>query len=99
VATEVEQAANQNRMKDVYDATKKLSGKCSRGSSHIRDNSGTLLKQADETMDRWVEHFSNLLNRPSPDEEVVIPPSEPLVIDTNPPTLVEIKEAIKNLEE
>ncbi len=98
VATEVEQAANQNRMKEVYDATKKLSGKCSRGSSHIRDNSGTLLKQADETMDRWVEHFSNLLNRPSPDEEVVIPPSEPLVIDTNPPTLVEIKEAIKTLK-
>ena len=98
VATEVEQAANQNRMKEVYDATKKLSGKCSRGSSHIRDNNGTLLKQADETMDRWVEHFSNLLNRPSPDEEVVIPPSEPLVIDTNPPTLVEIKEAIKTLK-
>ena len=49
-------------------------------------------------MDRWVEHFSNLLNRPSPDEEVVIPPSEPLVIDTNPPTLVEIKEAIKTLK-
>ena len=59
VATEVEQAANQNRMKDVYDATKKLSGKYSRGSSHIRDNNGTLLNKADETMDRWVQHFSN----------------------------------------
>jgi len=97
-AAEAELAANQHRMKDVYDITKQISGKNKKSGTHIRDKLGNLIEDHEELKNRWVEHFSELLNRPEPEEEVHIEPSDPLDINCNPPNIHEIKEAIKKLK-
>ena len=35
-----------------------------------------MLKTDEETLNRWTEHFNDILTVPSPDEEVYIPLSE-----------------------
>ena len=99
LATKAENAARQNRMKEVYDITRKLTGKFNKSSSHIRDKQGNLLKTDEDNLNRWAEHFNDILNVPSSEEEVDIPPSEDtLDILTEPPSLQEIKEALKTLK-
>ena len=98
LATKAENAANQNRMRDVYETTKIMAGKYHKAASHIRDKDGSLLKTDEDILNRWAEHFNELLNLPSPDEEADIPPSEPLDINCDPPSLEEVKEAIKTLK-
>ena len=98
LAMQAEIAANQNRLKDVYEITKSIAGKVSKSGSHIRDKDGSLLKTDEDILNRWAEHFTELLNLPPPEEEVEIPPSDPLDIDCEAPNLMEIKEAIKSLK-
>ena len=99
LATRAENAARQNRMKEVYDITRKLTGKFNKSSSHIRDKQGNLLKTDEDTLNRWSEHFNDVLNVPSPDIEADIPPAEDtLDILTEPPSLEEIKIALKTLK-
>lgn len=95
---QAEIAANQNRLKDVYEITKSIAGKVSKSGSHIRDKDGSLLKTDEDILNRWAEHFTELLNLPAPEEEVEIPSSDPLDIDCEAPSLMEIKEAIKSLK-
>ena len=98
LAAEAELASAQNRMRDVYNITKKLSGKTMKSSSRIRNKEGDFIDSPEEAKDRWVEHFSEILNRPPPEEEASIEPSEPLDINTDPPPIGEIKEAIRGLK-
>ncbi len=44
LAMQKEIAANQNRLRDVYEITKSIAGKVSKSGSHIRDKDGLLLK-------------------------------------------------------
>ena len=47
---------------------------------------------------RWMEHFENLLNRPPPDNPPeVLPARNDLPINTDPPTVVEIRKAMNKL--
>ena len=98
LAMQAENAANQNRMKDVYEITKSIAGKVHKSGSHIRDKDGSLLKTDEDIPNRWAEHFTELLNLPVPEEETEIPPSDALDIDCRAPNLLEIKEAIKSLK-
>ena len=41
-AMQAENAANQNRMKDVYEINKSIAGKVHKSGSHIRDKDGSL---------------------------------------------------------
>ena len=81
LAMQAENAANQNRMKDVYEITKSIAGKVHKSGSHIRDKDGSLLKTDEDILNRWAEHFTELLNLPVPEEETEIPPSDALDID------------------
>ena len=47
---------------------------------------------ADKQLNRWAEHFEELLNRPAPQNQPHIQPAETdLPIDCNKPTREEIK--------
>ena len=35
----------------------------------IRDREGQMLMTTDQQLKRWVEHFTDLLNRPAPEEQ------------------------------
>ena len=53
------------------------------------------MKEAEE-LARWKEYFESILNRPEPDQVAEIPPAvEDLDICIDPPTMEEVKAAIK----
>ncbi len=95
---QAEIAANQNRLKDVYEITKSIAGKVSKSGSHIRDKDGSLLKTDEDILNIWAEHLTEPLNLPPTEEEVEIPPFDHLDIDCEAPNLMEIKEAIRSLK-
>ena len=81
LATQAEDAAASGNMKDLYDTTKKLaavSGEIHSYNNQVKDKEGNALTGDDDQLQRWIDHFSELLNRPSPTETPSIPeaPSE-----------------------
>ena len=66
LANEAEIAANQHRIKDLYELTRILKGRNSSASKPIKDeHSNTLTKQQDE-LNRLGKFFEVLLNQPLP---------------------------------
>ena len=64
----------------------------------VKDKQGNLLTSEQEQNQRWVEHFSKVLNRPDPKNPPDIAPSSDLDINTDPPTREEIIRAVKTLK-
>jgi sorting nexin-29 len=97
---EAEEAAKKKDMKKVYTITKKLAGK-SQGQQDmpVKDKEGKIISGEKETLERWREHFSTILNRPDPLRTAEIPEAEQdLEIDTGEITVDEVREAIKTLK-
>ena len=86
-------------MKTLYDITKKLSGKYGHSERPVKDKEGNQLVGEENQRQRWVEHFEDLLNRPSPANPPNIQPAEnDLDIDCSAPSQEEIRQAIKQLK-
>ena len=66
LAEEAERAAASRNTKQLYDTTKKLAGKFKKSERPIRDKNGTVLTGVDMQLNRWAEHFGELLNIPRP---------------------------------
>lgn len=99
LAEEAERASQEGNMKQLYDTTKKLSGKYNRPERPVKDKEGNQLVGEENQKQRWVEHFEELLNRPPPSNPPQILPAEnDLDIDCNPPSREEIRQAIKQLK-
>lgn len=99
LAQEAEEAAGKNNLKELYMTTKKLTGKFRRSNTQIRDKQGRLLTTKEEQLQRWNEHFKELLNRPPPVYEVEIPPATHILeVSCAPPTRTEVKKAITSLK-
>ena len=75
LAEEAERAAASRNMKQLYDMTKKLAGKFKKSERPIRDKNGTVLTGVDKQLNRWAEHFGELLNRPIPQNQPDIQPA------------------------
>lgn len=98
LAREAEEAAAKGNLKDLYDNTRKLTGKYQQTNKPIKDKAGRLLGNAQEQMQRWAEHFKDLLNRPVPQGQPDIDPAaKDLTIDCSKPKKAEIKKAILQL--
>ena len=92
LAQEAEKAAASRDMKQLYDTTRKLAGKFKTSERPIRDKNGSVLMGADKQLNRWAEHFEELLNRPAPQNQPDIQPAETdLPKDCNKPNRQEIK--------
>ena len=76
MAQEAEEAAANGNMKQLYDITKKLTGKFGRIERPVKDKNGSALVGADKQLSRWAEHFEELLNRPAPANAPDIPAAE-----------------------
>ncbi|KAI8514967.1 hypothetical protein Bbelb_075580 [Branchiostoma belcheri] len=99
IAAEAEVAASKQDMKTLYKITKTLSGKRRQVNKPVQDKEGKLLATKEEQLERWKEHFTEILNRTPPLEPPVVqPPEEMLDIRTGPPTKVEIRKAISSLK-
>ena len=86
-------------MKQLYDTTKRLAGKFTKSERPIRDKNGTVLTGVDKQLNRWTEHFGQLLNRRRPHNQPDIQPAEEdLPINCNKATREEIKRAIGHIK-
>ena len=98
VAQEADEAAASGNMKQLYDITKKLTGKFGRTELPAKDKNGRVFMGADKQLSRWAEYFE-LLNRPAPANTPDIPTAEEnLPIDCAKPTMEEIRKVIKQLK-
>ena len=87
-------------MKIVYDTTRIISGKHRTSMTRpVKDKHGNDVYEQEGQLNRWREHFEQLLNRPPPESTPEILPARlDLPINTNPPTKKEIEEAIKQIK-
>ncbi|KAK4471060.1 hypothetical protein MN116_000571 [Schistosoma mekongi] len=99
LATTAEKAAREGNMKQLYDTTKKLADKHGKPQRPIKNKEGKTLTEIEEQKNRWVEHFEELLNRPAPPNppDIEAAPTD-LPIDVTPPTMEEIKMAIRQIK-
>ena len=99
LAEEAKQAAGRGNMKELYDTTRKLSGKYCHPERPVKDKEGNAMIGNEQQLDRWAEHFEELLNRPAPPNPPVIHPAEDdLPINCDRPAREEIKKAIQQLK-
>lgn len=91
--------ATSSQQRSSYLTTRKLTGKFRHGQAKIKNSQGVLLITKEDQVKRWTEHFRDLLNRQPPQltADITIAP-DPLEIDCNPPTKMEIRKAIKALK-
>ena len=89
-------------MRTVYALTKKLSNEeTHKNSPAIEDKNGNLINGRVETLERWNEHFKEILNRKDPEKPIIDAETEATVIEEiniQEPTNEEIKRAIKHLK-
>lgn len=100
-ARELQTLADKHHMREFFRATKEIYGPTPTSSAPLKseDESRTLVT-AEEIKERWAEHFSTLLNRPSTaDEEALnqIPQYPTRTCMDQPPSLDETIKAIKQL--
>ncbi|XP_043922942.1 uncharacterized protein LOC122798228, partial [Protopterus annectens] len=95
LAVEAELAAYSGNTKMLYDITKQLSGKYSKPERPVKDKQGKTINSIEHQLKRWVEHFEELLNRPSPlNPPIIEPANEDLPINCEKPSKEEIRKAI-----
>ncbi|VDO80394.1 unnamed protein product [Schistosoma margrebowiei] len=99
LATTAEKAAREGNIKQLYDSTKKLSGKYSKLERPVKDKEGNPITEIQQQRNRWVEYFEELLNRPAPTNPPDIEAAHTdLPIDINPPTKEEIRMAVRQIK-
>jgi hypothetical protein len=92
LAREAESAASNQRMGQIYQVTKQLSGRKAQVSMPIKDKNNNMLTTEQEQYSRWKEHVQEVLSRKDPEAPM------DLEIDTDPPSTLEIQKAIKSLK-
>ena len=96
LAVKAEEAASYGDSQTLYGTIRKLGGNFGMPEVPVKDKEGKSIPGDKKQMDRWVEHFEELLNRPLPDEPPDIEPAEEdLEVDCDAPDLDEILLAIK----
>ena len=100
LASQVEEAAHRGEQGQVYKITKLVSGRYRRATEiQFVDRQGRLLTTEAEKEARWVEHFSEVLNKPPTTTEVEVQyPDTDLDVSTAPPEKEEIIAAIRSLK-
>ncbi|VDP50185.1 unnamed protein product [Schistosoma margrebowiei] len=94
-----EKAAREGNMRQLYDTTKKLSGNRRKPERPVKSKECEVITNIEEQLNRWVEHFKELLNRPAPlnPPNIEAAPTD-LPINVGPPAIEEISMAIRQLK-
>ena len=69
-ASAAEKAAENGRNRELYNMTKAIVGERKRQEVGVRNKQGELRTEAREKLQRWVEQFSEILNRDDPTNPV-----------------------------
>lgn len=98
LSEKAEKAANGGHMKILYQTTKMITGKYGRSEIAVKDKDEKAIFGKEAQGNRWVEHFSELLNRPPPcNPPEIMPARKDLPICCDEPTKKEIIDAIMKL--
>ena len=96
---EAEEAADRQDLKTLYRINKMLNNGFKNNDVPVKDTDDNVLSKEAEKLARWKGHFESILNRPEPEQVVEIPPvAEDLNICIDPPTMEEVKGAIKAMK-
>ena len=103
IATEAEDAARKQHMRTLYGLTKTLCNERQRRSTAVFDKEGNLISGKDAIKSRWTEHFKDVFNTDEPENPITENDecnfnNRIEEITVNAPTIVEVKEAIKKLQ-
>jgi hypothetical protein len=99
-AKQAQHAAENGRQKELYGIVKPLTGQNMRKTAAATNRNGEILKNKAARLGRWKEHFQEVLSRDAledPPQEVE-EEMEELDISEEPPTVQEIKTALKALK-
>ena len=86
---------------NFYDSLKIAYGPLDKSIAPVRSSDGALIKDKSGILNRWAEHFCDLLNRVHPTDPNFlesVPQLETLHHLDNPPTLAEVEKAIASLK-
>jgi hypothetical protein len=98
-AAEAEQAAKSHNNKALFGISKNLGKQSKEGNAGaVRDKDGVMLTTEDEQVERWVEHFHEVLNRDVPDRVPTFEVGEHLPIEIDPPSSEEVEAAILGMK-
>ena len=96
LAEGAEEAASHGDSQTLFATIKTLSGNFGKPEIPVKDKNGNALVGEDKQLERWMQHFRELLNRDPPEESLDIEEAtEDLPINCEPPTKEEIERAIK----
>ncbi|CAG2251653.1 unnamed protein product [Mytilus edulis] len=70
IAEEAKNASKVGDMRKLYNITKQLSGRVNTNSTNIKDKDGQAICKFEKQLERWKEHFEEVLNRPEPEISV-----------------------------
>jgi len=98
MAERAEEAGRRGDVWTLYEITRRLSGGFQSMCEPLRNEAGVLLRTVEEEMHRWREHFERVLNHDEPPNPPEVEPKDELNIRTGRITRVEIKSAIKKLQ-
>lgn len=100
LAKKAETAAATHNMKGLYDITKRIAGTAAKRSVPVKSKDGELLTNVTEQLNRWKEHFAEVLNLTRDGVSVTIRSDNVklLPIRTDPPSRNETINAIKSLK-
>jgi hypothetical protein len=105
LAQKAEEAQKKGDIKELYNITRKLSWKgLSRNTKPVRNKKSEILSTQEQQLQRWMEHFSEILNREQEtqrqkeeiiSERNVLPDPK---INVDPPIWAEVRAAIKQMK-
>ena len=100
-ARQLEHDVKLNHLRPAYSQLKQFVRPRSRPPQNLNDRNGNPLTAPQQKLQRWCEHFSDLLNsdaKVDAEELKLPPPPEPPDSDDPPPTLSEVSEAVNRLK-
>ena len=99
IENKAKEVAKVNDSRKLYNITRSLSCRSQQNSTTIKDLNGNILTTVEDQLNRWAEHFSEILNREDPRKpprlEVNVPE---LDSNSDPIRRDEIRKAIKQLK-
>ena len=99
LADQAEEATQKQDMVTLYKITKSLAGGFKNNDVPVKDSDGNVITGIVEQMQRRKNQFQSVLNREVPCIHANIPENDiALDVDTNPPSLDEVKNAIRHLK-
>ena len=96
---ELEHAAENRDTAKVYKVVKDLSGRRMNQEKPVKDKQGNTITKLEDQLNRWREHFQEILNRRPPEDPPTFPmANEELEISTEQISKAEIRRALKKMK-